>query len=496
MLGYLLGWPLKWLRRIRDDSLSYNVSREYEIRTAWKWFYFGFALLLLAGLTMFNLAVNGWDKQPVYTNDPNGTEAERNWYQNRVFTWGTDNLMPECQHTEITVGYRFMTTNLGLQYTVNAISLRPYGSDSIQQISTVSYLNNTLENCQIDSINIVLRKDDNAEQGSYFWWSWMDSNAKAIAHCNILNDDGISTINFSASYATLATEYTYVAIDNATTHASVWWGTRLLNNYFTGLQYIMSGNLSGSLTFTAAGMTFSAGNATSIKDVHLFSPWFYFLGSDGKIANEVPADISTLYNNQSNWLSSPLTEGLFFAKVFSSLVLVDLGNSQAPNLLLDPDMLQYALNPSDDFNRQPNEILGSRSQAYDWFKFEGISPPGQLRIKENSVPMDQSYAAFSNQTGHLKTQNASIYTQYICSAPRKRSTPTILLLVVVADYVLFQLWWLISSFSRTVIIRKRVRQPIIAKAVASLEATNSSGWVLWKEPLQEGGEQRARIPDC
>jgi hypothetical protein len=66
----LLGWPLKWLRRIRDDSLSYNVSREYEIRTAWKWCYLGFALLLLAGLTVFNLAVNGWDKQPVYTNDP------------------------------------------------------------------------------------------------------------------------------------------------------------------------------------------------------------------------------------------------------------------------------------------------------------------------------------------------------------------------------------------------------------------------------------------
>jgi hypothetical protein len=58
----------------------------------------------------------------------------------------------------------------------------------------------------------------------------MDTSALAIAHCDILNDDGISTINFSTSYATLATEYAYVAIDNATTHASVWWGTRLLNN--------------------------------------------------------------------------------------------------------------------------------------------------------------------------------------------------------------------------------------------------------------------------
>lgn len=75
----------------------------------------------------------------------------------------------------------------------------------------------------------------------------------------------------------------------------------------------MSGNLASSpssrpisLTFTAAGMNFYSGNATSIKDVHLFGQWLYFLVSDGTIANETPEDISTLYNNQSNWLSQPL----------------------------------------------------------------------------------------------------------------------------------------------------------------------------------------------
>ena len=102
---------------------------------------------------------------------------------------------------------------------------------------------------------------------------------------------------------------------------------------------------------------------------------------------------------------------------------MDLGNSQAPNLLLDPDMLQYALNPSDDFNRQPKAILGglgTGSHALDWFRYEGISPPGQ--------------------------PETSIYTQYICSAPKKKSIPTILLLVMVADYVLFQLWWLVFKF--------------------------------------------------
>lgn len=108
--GAARGLPLRLLRRIRDDSLSYNVLREYEIRTAkTKWFIFGFALLFLEVLTVFNLAVNSWDLQPVYTNDPNTTLAAKNWYQNPFFTWGTDNLESKCQHTEITVGYRFMT---------------------------------------------------------------------------------------------------------------------------------------------------------------------------------------------------------------------------------------------------------------------------------------------------------------------------------------------------------------------------------------------------
>ena len=173
-------------------------------------------------------------------------------------------------------------------------------------------------------ITILLRKDDNARQGSFFWWSWMDSHAEAMAHCNILND--VSTINLTASYAplqiaytptapsSLPNEYAYVAINNATTHASIWWGARLLNNNFTGLQYIMSGNWTNSTSesssdssWAAAGMTFSAGNATSIKDVHLFSLGYYFLKSLGQIKNDLPADISTLYNNYSNaWISQPL----------------------------------------------------------------------------------------------------------------------------------------------------------------------------------------------
>jgi hypothetical protein len=438
-------------KKIGGDLLSYIFRGHGK----WK---IGISLVIIAVLTMFNYAINGWDLQPIYTSDPNSTEAEQNWYQNKFFTWGTDNLEPKCQHTEITVGDQFMTTNLGLQYTVNAMSLQPYGSDSIQQISTVSYLNNTLENCQIDSINIALRKDDSAAQGDYSWWSWTDSYAEAMAHCNILNDDGISIVNFTASCATpvtvnatLATEYVHVAIYNATTHASVWWGIQLLNNYFTGLQYIMSRILSHSsldFTLTAAEMGFFSGDATSIKDVHLFNPLFYFLNSSGSEFNQLLPDISMHYNNDSYIFSQPLTEGLFFAKVFSSLILVDLGNSQAPNLLLDPDMLQYALDPSNDFNRQPNGVLGSGPlSTFDSFKFRGISPPGQPHILANSVPMDQSYAAFSNQTGQLKTQNASIYTQYICQAPKKRSTPTILLLVVVADYVLFQLWWVLIKLS-------------------------------------------------
>ncbi|KAH0559627.1 hypothetical protein GP486_003857 [Trichoglossum hirsutum] len=275
------------------------------------------------------------------------------------------------------------------------------------------------------------------------------SSADAVARCDITNNEGFFTLEFSVEYATLFSDYSYVAVDDAINHASFWWGARLLNAYFMATQYVMSGQLPDSNDntpiYTHAQLSYRAGNTTSMKDPKIFSNWYYFLESDGKI-NNIPPDVSEIYNNASFSLSRPLTEGLFFAKVFRSFVLVDLGNSQAPNLLLDPNLLQYALDPgADDFNREPGAPLIYDPKKPDW-QFAAFSPPNKKLEVETAVPMDRAFAEFKSQTGPLKTKTASIYTEYICSVPEKKAASAMALFTLVANFALFQTAWTLFKY--------------------------------------------------
>lgn len=126
------------------DELSYNLSRKYPFGRAFKWWVLGVFTFLMALLTVFNLAVNGFDKDFKYTTDPNTTVTNTHWYNSLVFTWGSNSLTPTCQSLQIPVGYRFITTNLGFQYAISRILVS--GAKSKQQRASVSYHNNTLEN--------------------------------------------------------------------------------------------------------------------------------------------------------------------------------------------------------------------------------------------------------------------------------------------------------------------------------------------------------------
>src|ERR1700761_2784037 len=138
------------LRRMRDDTLSYSLTRKYPFHSTTKSLLFLSLGILLGVFTLFNVATNGWDMQPLYTSDPNSTLHTKSWYQSVIFTWRDDKLDPSCQHLEIPVEYKFTTTNLGLLYTVLGISFQPNGATGVpQQSPSLSYLNNTLDNCNV-----------------------------------------------------------------------------------------------------------------------------------------------------------------------------------------------------------------------------------------------------------------------------------------------------------------------------------------------------------
>ncbi|KAK5206675.1 hypothetical protein LTR41_007668 [Exophiala xenobiotica] len=405
--------------------------------------------ILFGFFTVFNVATNGYDLQLQYTDNPNSTFAESQWFNNVFFTWGDDKLKPVCQEQNLQIGTEFMTTNMGLSYTIRAITSPSNNSHEIAQHSSISYLNNVLQNCRVNVVNVYLRKADWSAPPS-FWWSWMFNSGGADVLCDVVNGAGTFTIRFDVSYGGLARSYDYVAIDNYRTHASVWWGTRILNNYFNGIQVVMSTlSIGQDVIITNGQLGYLAPNVTvtSIKDDKMFGLTYYLLASDGSITNEADDGLSleTYFNNPRAVQSLLLTEGLSFAKVFSSLILVDMGDTQAPNLLLDPDLVQYALDAPDDFNRNPRGPLHDAS-GEDWWKSRGISPPGQPSIENNTVPMNQAWEQFKDQMGPLGTRNASIYTQYSCSVPVKKSLASVVLGVLIANYVLLRTVWAVVQF--------------------------------------------------
>jgi hypothetical protein len=390
--------------------------------------------------------------QTIYTSDPNTTMSHHHWFENWIFNLGDDKLAPVCQKADIPVGSQFITTNSGFTYTIQTIYFTPHGSSSPQEIGSMSYMNNTLEDCAVGLVEAFLRKSDTTDPGEGDWWSWALSTANAAPNCNIVTDEGMFNIAFTATYSGYFEDFSYVAISDPNARASVWWGTHLLNAYFNGLEFLMTGYFpdsakTNSPDYTIGQLSYAQGNGTSIQSPDLFTTWYYFLASDGAINNQDLFEYTPQYlNNPTFLISRPLTEGFQFAKVFSSLILVDLGNAALPNVLLDSASLQYILNGADNFNRQPGGPLNDGTSRQDWWKSSGISAPGEPLAASSSVPFDQAYAKYSGQMGPLGTKESRIYAQYICSVPQRLSITTVILLVVLADYVGMKVVWAVLKF--------------------------------------------------
>lgn len=357
------------------DELSYNLSRRYPFSRAFKWWVTGAFTLLLALFTIFNLAVNGFDKNFEYTINPNTTAHKHHWYNNPVFTWGSNSLDPTCQSFQIPVGHRFITTNLGLQYTVSRIFIP--GKTPPQQRASVSYHNNILEKCDVTRISIELKKSDASiprrNQTRFRRYSWMESGASAFAQCIIRNSEGSFTLEFEVKYAPVIYSHAFIARDNLESYPALWWGARLLNAYFAGIQHTMTGPLpddkGNTSIYTRVNIDFETDRnvvSKSIQNPQLYRLSYKFLRSDGFLNAAYPSrwDTETPYNDEKLELSRPLTEAFMWNKIFRSVILADLGNTRAENLLTNKTLLKYALDPDDDFNRVPGAPL-EHSHNYD-----------------------------------------------------------------------------------------------------------------------------------
>jgi len=139
-----------------------------------------------------------------------------------------------------------------------------------------------------------------------------------------------------------------------------------------------------------------------------------------------------------------------------SLLTVDLGNSNVPNVLTSDDGLQYILSAPDDRNRQDGGVLNRNPGVTG--DYEMIGPPGVLRegISEDLlVYINESYARLAPETGPLGAEIATIYSQYACSLPVKKSTGTMLIAILIADLVFLQAAWMILTWTAEGILSRK-----------------------------------------
>ncbi|KAK2033477.1 hypothetical protein LX32DRAFT_689995 [Colletotrichum zoysiae] len=427
---------------------SYPITKPYPFR----WFtpvaIIG-GLVLAVLVTLANLSANAFYLKSIYEPNPNKTEDSLNG-RKPPFNWQTD-VQAECQPRLLSVGDSFFTSNQGFRYTVESIE------DSAKRSQpAVRYKNNVLRGCVPTSIDIRLGKVDTAAPS---WWiSWIDSTVEATASCGIVTDDGLVTITLAvAEVSRYDQKYVYVVNDDYETHASFWWGTRLLNAYWNGVMSAASRMTRPSRYVVRAGLTFTAN--PSEKDIRtdtFFNLYWWILHNDSIIINKGMNESIKDYN--SEFYGSPtFTEGLHYAKILHSLLSLDLGNCQLPNLLLDDEGLRYAILAPDDFNRVRGGLLnGSAEQVvYGPDRYNQIPSPGSNNTDKNLTDLKESYDLFRPLTGPLGCSNATVVTQYLCSVPEQKAWGVLVFSILLADLVFLQAAWKILTWVSDGIVERQ-----------------------------------------
>jgi hypothetical protein len=480
-------------RHSLDAQLTYNIVRPYPFGPIFKLLTtFGF-LILLTLVILFSIANSAYELRPVYVTNPNETENQRYWFNAWPFTFGNDNLKPKCQPLDIQLGHNFMTTNYGLRYTVTAINFLANANASMEPRPSLPYQNSILKDCQVNGVDVHMTSRKTTPNPSD-WWAWTGS-VVATTQCEIRRAEGIYVLYFDTWYPGALdphNEFTrFIVKDNATTSASLWWGARILNNYFMGIYMLLAEDLRGryddgstrTLQPIAFGQLNYLGNSSveEIRSHDLFVTQYHFLQWDGSINNpssnrppRLGSQVGSLYNNPDFVLSRPLTEGYFFAKVMRSLILTDLGDARRSNMLIHEDLLKYALDPDDNFNRGPIDLLSNVSR-FDAFKVHGISPPSTaVKTVGTAVPMWSAYDAFKNQTGPLGTTASTIYAQYLCSVPQSRSLMTALLFSLVATMSLMQVAFIVFRWLAGVVVEAQDSRAMYCSGCIAQSGTGSS----------------------
>ncbi|MCJ1468157.1 hypothetical protein MMC07_006785 [Pseudocyphellaria aurata] len=428
-------------------SFGYPVTRPYP----YKWFPWVVLIGGILSLVLFsaiNLAANGYDLNVQYTTDPNSTMSQTPWAERWPFSWFSK-VDTTCQSQSLQIKSQISTDKLIFSYTVTGIWQLKNGSGGKKTTRpSLRYKNHKLENCAVNKIDLDI-KSSRPGTGANL------PDATAQITCFISND-------YTPTWFTLSTAFDYEDTeddigdyedteddyedteddyedteddyedteddyedteDNTGNYSAGlwWWGQSLISSQASNLkfpEYSFQQPPTIENNYTASRIvrlraTFSSRDPPD--RVPIWDPDFFDMSYNTTcVSNEYSRTSGEFYCDDTfpEAVITPqgfLDEAEYFAKIFYSLVLADLGNDSTENVLKNASLLQ--------------NYTHARNTSNGWF---------------------QSY-----NNNSLNLNSSTIYQEYLCQVPQRKPIGPLLVSIFVADLVLLQAVWKILNWITT-----------------------------------------------
>lgn len=181
-----------------------------------------------------------------------------------------------------------------------------------------------------------------------------------------------------------------------------------------------------------------------------------------------------------------------------SALMVDLGNKDLPNFLLDVDDLNYLLSGAGDIVREAPGIF--KAASYDTY---AKIPQPDIPDDGNStrVLITESYNVFGARMGPLGTSEARVYTQYACQIPVQKSIGIMILSIVIANIVVLQAAWRLLNLVTQQLVAKQQDTAMFCESCQrrtyqAIDMTNLSPWMSSPFGMKSGlGDSTRRLVD-
>lgn len=489
----------------------------------------GFTWIILVGgvvlvtiFTFIAVAGNAYQLQTVYTTDPNTTESSLKWFQKRPFTWAAE-LDTTCQASLLVVGGDYMTTNQGFEYTIERFryagsnasdasstegdtdNISAAGSIANNIPPTAAYKNSTLRDCHVREITIDLLKSDVSRLPRNYW-SWAATEARSTIECTMDTLLGPLLVTFTSRLPPISRRNeitdTFLAL-NDSTHPGRWVGAQITKAWYVKISESMGWSVpvkgdkkdldptaswgSGQITLTRNESVMDYESVAFFKVGFSISDnqgWLAFIPKTQRDSMQAWRDEWSPESKASFWLPNISTVVDVFGKSYYSLLLSDFYSTeedQQTNALSTAQGLQYLQSVN-------SSVLAVDAQK---LSLDGKALPNIGTIGQYFDPKT------ANVTQPLRTpEHVTLFSQYLCSVPREKSTFNILLAVVLADIVFLSACWTLFCWVATWWLGRKDKSIGYCEGcdgkrdVLEADLPKSAGTTVYSRVFRESGEHR------